>query len=190
MSSQHAQKIELFAVDDLVPYARNARTHSSEQIQQIVKSIREFGFTNPILVDEHGGIIAGHGRVLAAKQLGLTQVPGLRLEWLSEVQKRAYILADNKLADNSSWDMALLDAELDALKLVDFDLDALGFDIAVQNLPEVQQEQESVTSEVNDVFWINITGPLKNQAQVLDRLLSVMSDLEPVSVELGTVSRG
>lgn len=190
MTSKLAKNIELVSVEDLIPYARNARTHSPEQIAQIVKSIQEFGFTNPVLVDEHGGVIAGHGRVMAAKQLNMEQVPCLRLAWLSDVQKRAYILADNKLAENSGWDQAMLDSELDFLKIHDFDLDTLGFEIDSEELLHAEPEQKSETSEVNDVFWINITGPLKNQAQALDRLRSVMADLEPVTVELGTVSRG
>lgn len=112
----------------LVPYARNSRTHSPEQVAQIAASLREFGFTNPVLIDETGGIIAGHGRVLAAQSLGMAGVPCLRLTGLSEAQKRAYVIADNKLALNAGWDEAVLAAEMQALQGMDFDLDLLGFD--------------------------------------------------------------
>src|SRR4051812_24986021 len=98
------QNVELVAVDVLKPYRNNARTHSPAQIKQIAQSIERFGFTNPVLADKELGIIAGHGRVLAAKSLGFTEVPVLRVSHLSETDKRAYILADNKLALNSGWD--------------------------------------------------------------------------------------
>jgi ParB-like chromosome segregation protein Spo0J len=112
----------------LVPYARNSRTHSPEQIAQIAASLREFGFTNPVLIDEAGGIIAGHGRVLAAQSLGMAGVPCLRLTGLTDAQKRAYVIADNKLALNAGWDEAVLAAEIQTLQGMDFDLDLLGFD--------------------------------------------------------------
>ena len=99
-----ADKVERWSIDRLIPYARNARTHSDAQIAQIAGSIREFGFTNPVLIDEKGGIIAGHGRVLGARQLDMTQVPTITLTGLSEAQRRAYVIADNKLALNAGWD--------------------------------------------------------------------------------------
>jgi ParB-like chromosome segregation protein Spo0J len=114
-------------VADLVPYARNARTHSDAQVAQIAASIREYGFTNPILIDGQRGIIAGHGRVLAARKLGLDTVPAIELAHLSAAQKRAYILADNKLALNAGWDSELLALELGDLKAEEFDLDLTGF---------------------------------------------------------------
>ena len=114
-------------VEDLIPYARNARTHSEAQVAQIAASIREFGFTNPILVDGARGVIAGHGRLLAARKLGLVEVPVIELAHLSEAQKRAYILADNRLALNAGWDQDLLRIELGALTLEGFDLGLTGF---------------------------------------------------------------
>jgi len=111
----------------LIPYARNARTHSEAQIAEISGSIREFGFTNPVLIDPEGGIIAGHGRVLAARQLEMTQIPTICLSGLSETQRRAYIIADNKLALNAGWDPELLRLELGELKLDGFDLALTGF---------------------------------------------------------------
>lgn len=121
-------KIEQLATADLIPYARNTRTHSPKQVAQIAGSIREFGFTNPVLIDAENGIIAGHGRVMAASKLGLTKVPCIRLAHLTETQKRAYIIADNKLALNAGWDEELLGLELADLREADFDLSLIGFD--------------------------------------------------------------
>jgi DNA modification methylase len=114
----------------LVPYARNARTHSEAQVAQIAGSIREFGFTNPVLIDAADGIIAGHGRVMAARALGLSDVPCIRLAHLTETQRRAYVLADNRIALNSGWDADMLALEVDSLIGDDFDLSLLGFDDA------------------------------------------------------------
>jgi DNA modification methylase len=122
-----AKRIELWPVERLVPYARNARTHSAEQVAQIAASIAEFGFVNPILVDSRDGIVAGHGRLLAARKLGLTEVPVIVLDHLSETQRRAYVLADNRLALNAGWDDEVLAAELAALETDGFDLGLIGF---------------------------------------------------------------
>lgn len=122
-----ADKVERRKVSDLVPYARNARTHSPEQVDQIAGSIREWGWTVPVLVDEEGGLIAGHGRVMAAKKLGLKDIPVMVASGWSEAQKRAYVLADNKLALNAGWDNELLKVELEGLKDLDFNLDLTGF---------------------------------------------------------------
>ncbi len=117
-------------VGRLIPYVRNARTHSADQIAQIAASIAEFGFTNPILIGEDDVIIAGHGRLMAAQQLGLPEVPVILLDHLSEAQRRALVIADNRLAENAGWDHDLLRAELAALRDDEFDLDLLGFDDA------------------------------------------------------------
>ena len=122
-----ARQIELWPVERLVPYARNARTHSDDQIAQIAASIVEFGFNNPVLVDTNAGIIAGHGRLLAARKLGLEHVPVVVLDHLSETQKRAYILADNRISENAGWDEDTLAAELGELQAADWRLDLLGF---------------------------------------------------------------
>jgi ParB-like chromosome segregation protein Spo0J len=121
-------QIEQVATADLIPYARNARTHSESQVAQIAGSIQEFGFTNPVLIDSENGIIAGHGRVMAAQKLGLQSVPCIRLGHLSDAQKRAYILADNRIALNSGWDDAMLEVELAELHADEYDLGLLGFD--------------------------------------------------------------
>ena len=114
---------------DLIPYVNNARTHSEQQVLQIAASIKEFGFNSPVLVDGENGIIAGHGRVLAAKKLNLDEVPTIELKHLTKTQKKAYILADNRLALNSGWDNDLLALELGELSDDGFDLDLLGFDV-------------------------------------------------------------
>ncbi|OQA29789.1 MAG: ParB-like nuclease domain protein [Betaproteobacteria bacterium ADurb.Bin341] len=126
--NKHTERLELVSIDKLIPYANNARTHSDEQIKKIQASLREFGFVNPVLIDKDCGIIAGHGRVEAAKREGMTEVPCVWVEHLTEAQKRAYILADNKLAELAGWDAKMLSSELDALTDSGFDLSIAGFE--------------------------------------------------------------
>jgi site-specific DNA-methyltransferase (adenine-specific) len=121
--------LEAIQIDALIPYARNSRTHSDAQVAQIAASIKEFGFTNPVLIDGGGGIIAGHGRVLAARKLGLTDVPCIRLDHLTDAQKRAYVISDNRLALNAGWDMEMLKVEFADLQELGFDLELTGFDL-------------------------------------------------------------
>lgn len=135
-----ADKIARWPIDRLIPYARNPRTHSADQVAQIAGSIRAFGFTNPVLVDATGQVIAGHGRLMAARKLGMTEVPVLVLDHLSEIEKRAYIIADNKLALNAGWDDQLLALELQELKLSAFDLSLSGF--SDQEIEGLLQELE------------------------------------------------
>ena len=132
---------------DLIPYARNSRTHSDNQVNQIASSIKEFGFTNPILIDEQGGIIAGHGRVMAAKKLGLTDIPCIELAHLTETQKRAYVIADNKLALNAGWDEEMLRLEFDELKEAGFDLELTGFSLEEIDGLQVNEITEGLTDE-------------------------------------------
>ncbi len=134
------RQIEQWQVDRLIPYARNPRTHSEAQVAEIAASIAEFGFNNPILVDTRSGIIAGHGRLRAARKLQLGQVPVIVLDHLTELQKRAYILVDNKLAENAAWDEELLRCELAALEEEGFNLDLIGFD--EQELARLLADQE------------------------------------------------
>lgn len=135
-------KIEQITTDSLIPYARNARTHSDEQVAQIAGSIREFGFTNPVLIDKEGTIVAGHGRVMAARKLGLEKVPCIRLGHLTPSQIRAYVIADNKLALNAGWDEEMLRSELDALKTEGFEVALTGFsEVEIANLLEVPEQQ-------------------------------------------------
>ncbi len=127
------QTVEMIAPDKLRPWARNARTHSKKQIRQIAASIETFGFTNPVLIDQSGTILAGHGRVAAAQEIGMAQVPCLRIEYMTEAEKRAYVIADNKLALNAGWDDEILAEELKALSAIGdlgFDIGVMGFEIA------------------------------------------------------------
>jgi len=124
---KHTERLELIAIDRLIPYANNARTHSDEEIKKIQASLREFGFVNPVLIDKDCGIIAGHGRVEAAKREGMTEVPCVWVEHLTETQKKAYILADNRLALDAGWDMNILKVELEELKELDFEINLTGF---------------------------------------------------------------
>jgi DNA modification methylase len=120
-------QIQYKAIDSLIPYIKNSRTHSDHQVAQIAASIKEFGFTNPVLLDEHGSIVAGHGRVMAARKLKLGEVPTITLGWLTDTQRRAYVIADNKLALNAGWDDEMLRLELGELGDLGFDLDLTGF---------------------------------------------------------------
>jgi len=147
------ERFEKVNIDRLVPYARNARTHSKEQILQLRASLREFGFVNPVIVDKDLNIIAGHGRILAAKEEGITQVPCVFAEHLTEAQKRAYIIADNRLALNAGWDAEMLSVEIADLQAADFDVSLLGFDDAELNkllgaLEDVKDDDFDVKSEL------------------------------------------
>lgn len=132
-------------IAELTPYARNSRTHSQEQVAQIVASIREFGWTNPVLIDERGEIIAGHGRVLAARELGMGDVPCIVLAGLTDAQKRAYVIADNKLALNAGWDDDMLRLELAELQGLDFDLGLIGFGSDELDLLLTQDQEQGLT---------------------------------------------
>lgn len=147
-----AGQILTVPITHLTPYQNNARTHSAKQIRQIARSIETFGFTNPVLTDGNNGIIAGHGRVEAAKLLGLKEVPTLSIDHLSEAQIRAYILADNKIAENAGWDQEILAIEfqhLSSLEL-DFDLDITGFEMAEIDLL-IDGDPETAADPADDV---------------------------------------
>jgi len=178
-----ADKVERWAIDRLVPYARNARTHSDEQISQIAASIKEWGWTTPVLVDEQGGIIAGHGRTLAAQRLKIAEVPVMVAKGWSDAKKRAYVLADNKLALNAGWDNEMLRLELGEIGDLGFDLDLTGFnageiaalqfdDDAVAEMPDLKDgdkepfQQKTFTlhdeqaEEVDNAITLARTNPL------------------------------
>lgn len=144
-----ADKVEKWDITRLVPYARNSRTHSDEQVGQIAASIKEWGWTTPVLVDEDGSIIAGHGRTLAAQRLKMTEVPVMVAKGWSDAKKRAYIIADNKLAMNAGWDNELLALELGEIGDLGFDLDLTGFtaDEIAALMPEVEQVEPGLTDE-------------------------------------------
>jgi len=147
-------QIKEVAVDKLIPYANNSRTHSDQQVAQIAASIKEFGFRNPILVDGMG-IIAGHGRLLAAQKLGLEKIPTIDCSDMTKSQKKAYIIADNKLALNAGWDNDLLKLEITDLQEENFDIDVLGFDISELNFTaEVDYgilDEEDVSQQLSDM---------------------------------------
>lgn len=172
---------------DLVPYARNSRTHSKEQIEQIVKSINEFGWTNPILVSEKNDIIAGHGRVLAADKLGMKEVPCIQINNLTEIQRRAYVMADNKLALNAGWDDELLKLELHALDEADYDLSIIGFDaseLSTIMFDDLISEDDKDDEETNFIVQYNII--FDDQAQQ-DVWFDFIKSLKTQYVEAETI---
>ncbi len=157
-------QIEQVAVESLIPYARNSRTHSDEQVAQIAASINEFGWTNPILIDGKSGIIAGHGRLLAARKLGMKEVPVIQLSGMTDTQKKAYIIADNKLALNAGWDDELLKLELDELHDEGFDMGLIGFNAddlsKLMGFDEEIEAPESSAKEINpDDYKMGCTCP-------------------------------
>jgi len=161
-------KIEFTPVRELRPYPTNARTHSKKQIRQIAKSIAKFGFNNPVLIDDSKQIIAGHGRVEAAKLLGIDAVPTCRLSHLSEADRRAYVLADNKLAEKAGWDKELLVIELQGLIELDVDIELTGFDMAeIDVILEDAREASGGPSGPEDNVPNHSPGPAVTQTRDL-----------------------
>lgn len=161
--------INYLPTDSLIPYVNNARTHSTEQVNQVASSIKEFGFTNPILIDEQGGIIAGHGRLMAANKLGLDTVPTITLAGLTEAQRKAYVLADNQLALNSGWDLDMLRVEVERLQELDFDLDLIGFDAdVITKLLDIEAEMPELPDGDRDPFQQKTFTLHDEQAQTID----------------------
>lgn len=153
--NKHTNRMELVNINELIPYVNNARTHSKDQIIKLRSSLREFGFVNPVLIDKDKNIIAGHGRVMAAKEEGISEVPCVLVEHLTDAQKKAYILADNKLALDAGWDMDLLEIELKALEEMDFDLELTGFDLdeldkILMGDQEIQEDDFNVDEALNE----------------------------------------
>lgn len=185
-------EVEYRPVSGLVPYAKNARVHSEAQVVEIANSIRRFGFVNPVLVDGDGMIIAGHGRVLAARRAGVESVPVIVLGGLSKSEVRALALADNKIAMNSGWDAELLKEELQNLADDGTPINDLGF--AQEELADLMADEPGLsvfevdTGDVSDRFWISIRGPLVDQAEALARITGVLETLSNVEVELGTIA--
>lgn len=156
-------KYEMRNIDELIPYARNARTHSPEQVTKLASSIKEFGFINPVIISDDGGVLAGHGRILAAKKLGIEKVPCVIESHLTEAQKRAYILADNRLALDAGWDEEMLKIELEELKDLNFDMDLIGF----------------TQDELNQFMSINDDLSLGGDEQDGDKEVEVNEEEEP-----------
>ena len=162
-------QVEQLKVGDLIPYVNNSRTHSDEQVMQVASSIKEFGFTNPILIDDDSGIIAGHGRLMAAKKLGLDEVPCIRLGHLSEAQRKAYVIADNQLALNSGWDLDSLRVEIERLDELDFDMGLLGFDAdVITKLLDIEAELPELPDGDRDPFQQKTFTLHDEQAAVID----------------------
>jgi len=185
MTMSFAGPVELWPLDRLIPHARNARTHSDAQVAQIAGSIAEFGFVNPVLVGDDGVIVAGHGRIMAARKLGLDQAPVIVLAHLSPTQRRALMIADNQIASNSGWDDEMLAAELAALKEEDFDLDLLGFDdAALDRLLADTIEATEVSDEAPEPPANPISRPgdvwICGEHRVVCGDATVLSDVETV----------
>ena len=167
--------IKTVLVDDLIPYARNSRTHSDEQVSQIAASIKEFGFLNPVIVDGENGIIAGHGRVMAAKKLGMKDLPCVEASHLTDAQRRAYIIADNKLALNAGWDDEMLRVEFDELGALGFDINLTGFHESELNLYQpdydllddasVDEQIDSLAAGVKKAIQIEFENEHYEEAQ-------------------------
>jgi ParB-like chromosome segregation protein Spo0J len=164
--------IEHLKTSDLIPYARNAKKHDAAQISKLCGSIKEFGFTNPVLIDKDNGIIAGHGRVLAAQSLALETVPCIRLGHLTDTQRRAYILADNRLAEiGGGWDEEMLKLELADLAALDVDVAEIGF--GAEDLAEVPEEEEEKSTDGNFAEQYAVTVICKDEAhqrKIYDKL--------------------
>ena len=183
----------MLSVEALIPYVRNARTHSDEQVSQVAGSIREFGFTNPVLVGADNDIIAGHGRIMAAKKLGLEKVPCIRLGYLTEAQKRAYVIADNKLALNSGWDEELLKLELISLRDEEaFDLGLTGFSdtelvslLAVQTIEgntdpdEIPEAPQAPVSVLGDLWTLGKHRIICGDSTFIDTVQKLLNGVEP-----------
>ena len=195
-------KFERVAVDTLVPYVNNANIHSDKQITMLASSIREFGFLNPILIDKDRNVIAGHGRILAAQKLGLTEVPCVYVEGLTQAQRKAYILADNRLAEFSEWDMDLVMGELAELDELGFDTDLTGFEFEIE--PEITDDADNVPepptepkAKLGDLYQLGnhrlICGDSTDGA-VIDRLMDgVKADMvftdPPYNVAVGSKNK-
>lgn len=165
-------KMELVNIDKLVPYVNNSRTHSPEQINKIRSSLREFGFVSPIIIDKDYGIIAGHGRVLAAQAEGIDKVPCVFAEHLSETQKRAYIIADNRMALDAGWDSDILKLELAQLEIEDFDISLTGFDNfeidkMLDDLTEEREDKELPKASYELIIECENEADLQHKYEIL-----------------------
>jgi ParB-like chromosome segregation protein Spo0J len=197
-------QVEMRELAKLVPYARNARTHSENQIVEIANSIREWGFTNPILIRENGGIIVGHGRALgldllfrsetvrlvSGEELPHGMVPVIVARGWSEAQIAAYVIADNRLAEKSGWDANLLNFELTSLEDAGFDVSLTGFDDEAPE-PTAKSTVKEVATDATELearFWISLRGPMADQARVLDAIKAALGAPGEVEIDIGVIS--
>lgn len=169
--------VQQVSIEKLIPYANNAKIHGDDQITRIASSIREFGFLNPVIIDRDFNIIAGHGRVLASKKLGLTEIPCLFVEGLTEAQRKAYILADNKLGELAEWDMELVNLELEALEDMDFDISLTGFEMPEdEEEPEGDDEEENLFEDIEKLekhYGVPYQG---NKSRIADIIISLLPE--------------
>ena len=179
--------IKYVNIKELKPYDNNSRTHSETQVQQIVDSINTFGWTNPILVDENNLILAGHGRLRAAHELNMDKVPCIELSKLSDVEKKAYVLADNKLAENSGWDNNLLKSELNILKELNFDINVIGFDSVEMStiLDDTDYEEDSSWSDNESIIQYNIIFDNEEQQDTWFYFLKTLKNHYPEKDTIG-----
>lgn len=171
-------EVAYISTTDLIPYANNPRTHSDQQVAQVAASIQEFGFNNPILIDEHNSIIAGHGRLAAAQKLDLKLVPTITLEGLSEAQRKAYVIADNKLTENGGWDYDLLAVEIERLKELDADIGLLGFELSDLEFTEAEEVALGLTPEQKLDNFLNGDTKILRLAYDEDELESLVAMLD------------
>lgn len=170
-------EVQEVTLSNLIPYVNNAKIHSEDQVTRIASSIREFGFLNPVLIDKDFNIIAGHGRVMAAKKLELEAIPCVFIEGLSDAQRKAYILADNRLGELAEWDMDLVTAELEALQDMDFDIELTGFDIPEEFAPSL--DDSDIDSEFADIekldthYGVPYQG---NKSRIADIIISLLPE--------------
>ena len=161
-------------IGELTEYENNSRTHSDEQIQQIIASINEFGFTNPLLINSDNGVIAGHGRLRAAIEAGMDKVPCIILKGLTKAQERAYVIADNKIAINAGWDVDVLRFELEELKAFDFDLELMGFDSdLLTKLMDIDADLPTIPDGDRDLFQTKTFTLHDDQAQNVDDAITL-----------------
>lgn len=177
---------------DLQPFPGNPRRHSAEQLEQIGLAIRTFGFTAPIVIDETNTVLAGHARMLAAQRLKLDEVPVRVMTGLTETEKLAVVISDNRLSDKADYDEMTYARDLEQLLAADVDVFALGFneaelDAILKPAREAVAVEEVDVSQVRDVFWVNITGPLIDQAAVLQRMQQLLADFPDLSVKVGAL---
>lgn len=169
------ENVNQIDIKKLIPYVNNAKEHTENQVSKIASSIREFGFLNPVLIDKNYNIIAGHGRILAAKKLGLETAPCIFIEGLTEAQRKAYILADNRLGELATWDMDLVTSELELLKELDFDIDLTGFELPEEDSEEAAGEEEEFDDieKLDSHYGVPYQG---NKSRIADIIISLLPD--------------
>lgn len=184
--AQKYNEYNMIDISKVMPYTNNSRTHSEEQVNQIAKSISEFGFTNPVLIDENGGLIAGHGRVMAAKKLGVSKIPSITITGLTEAQKKAYVITDNKLAELSKWDLDVLKVEIESIASIDpaFNIDLLSFDD--KEMFKIFDETGGIVVDdkltPKDLDFVTIKFMPRDRNEVLNSINAALSEVAGVEI--------